>query len=240
MSRNSHDPGLKGHSVRSGKTWRRVSFVSTQIDFSRPPLVKRPLWCGHIVSDVSITSSPAYSPRLDTYRWTRTLRDTRVRSEWACVSWCLIPCYLIITLLSTRRRHFVVACFRAQLNYSGNDSIANYSFPLERRHRDTGSCVNFPGTRRRCGFQICASPTSCRFSVILSFGTRSLCVFHMRADMKASYWTPRQTKSATARTSRKSRSRSRVVLINRLAAETFCSGQCRSVLFYMLFPGLHV
>lgn len=27
-----------------------------------------------------------------------------------------------------------------------NNSIANYSFPLERCHRDTDSCVNFPGT----------------------------------------------------------------------------------------------
>lgn len=51
--------------------------------------------------------------------------------------WLLIPCYLIITLHPTWSNHFVVACFCAQLNYTGNDAIANYSFPLERRHRDT-------------------------------------------------------------------------------------------------------
>lgn len=68
--------------------------------------------------------------------------------------WLLIPCYLINTRHPTWRNYFVVACFCAQLNCSGNKATANYSFPLERRHRDTDSCVDFSGSRR-C-FQICA------------------------------------------------------------------------------------
>ena len=64
--------------------------------------------------------------------------------------------FLVILLLPVHStwRHRVVACCCAWLNYSGNDSIANYSFPLEQRHRDTGPCVNFFETPKCCGYQI--------------------------------------------------------------------------------------
>lgn len=120
-------------------------------------------WCCDIVfyslCCVSITCLPVYMHRVDTYRWTQVNREAHKLREitvaavrvCACCVWGGALKHWCLTTDSLSSYYYPLPCmeapcccrvfFWAQLNYSGNNSIANYSFPLERRHRLVGlSC----------------------------------------------------------------------------------------------------
>lgn len=87
---------------------------------------------------VLITSSHVYFQCLDAFLDTIWCQIVCVRVSANIQTLMSDYWFLVILLLfshSTWRHYFDVACFWAQLNYVGYNSIANYSFPLEQTHR---------------------------------------------------------------------------------------------------------